>query len=221
MNVKDLPILYSFRRCPYAMRARMALYVSDQVCQLREILLRDKPAHMIEQSSKGTVPVLVLGEGTVLDESLDIMLWALNREDPHSWLSPNGGTLDQMNDLIAENDGPFKQHLDRYKYPTRYENVDPIEQRSGGLRFLDVLNARLESQDYLFGPAQSLADIAIFPFIRQFANTDRVWFDGLDLKPLQAWLSFHLEMDLFQRIMVKWPVWSEGQDVVVFPDAAS
>lgn len=220
MTDHNLPILYTFRRCPYAMRARLALYVSHQVCQLREIVLRDKPAHMLEQSSKGTVPVLILNDGTVLDESLDIMLWALGRHDPYGWLTPASGTLADMEELIAENDGPFKQHLDRYKYPNRYENVDPIEQRTGGLRFLEGLNARLEAQEYLFGRTPSLADMAIFPFVRQFANTDRDWFDGLDLKPLQTWLAGHLEMDLFKAIMVKWKVWSEDQDVVVFPAAS-
>ena len=221
MTASQLPILYSFRRCPYAMRARMGLYASHQICELREVLLRDKPDHMLQQSPKGTVPVLILQDGTVLDESLDILDWALERNDPNGWLTPTAGSRGDMQELIAENDGPFKNNLDRYKYPTRYDNVDALEQRAGGLVFLESLNARLSKQPYLFGETESLADIAIFPFIRQFANTDRAWFDALDLKPLQDWLSLYLESALFKAIMLKWPVWSEGQDLVVFPAAAS
>ena len=172
MPVSDpLPILYTFRRCPYAMRARMALYKSEQACAVREVLLRDKPAEMLAQSAKGTVPVLVLTDGTVFDESLDIMRWALNRCDPENWLSPAHGTPDEVLALISRNDGPFKDHLDRYKYSTRYQDTDPIVHREQGVQFLEILNGRLAASTFLFGDHISLADIAIFPFVRQFAKS--------------------------------------------------
>lgn len=196
-------ILYSFRRCPYAMRARMALHVSGMNLDHREILLKDKPAAMLEASPKGTVPVLVLPDGDVVDESLDVMLWALKQNDPEGWLE---GPL-SMKDLISENDGPFKHHLDRYKYSVRYEDADPEDHRAEGLKFLEKLNEHLTRSDQLFGDEIRLADIAIFPFVRQFANADRNWFDGLDLKPLQTWLDGHVNSDLFLAIMKKHELW--------------
>ncbi|WP_109261314.1 glutathione S-transferase [Hyphobacterium indicum] len=200
------PILYSFRRCPYAMRARMALKASGIACEHREILLRDKPASMLAASPKGTVPVVILPDGEVIDESLDVMRWALARNDPENWLAPG----DIMFDLVAENDGPFKHHLDRYKYSNRYENADAAVHRAGGLDFLKKLDDRLTGQSQLFGDAVSLADIAIFPFVRQFANADRSWFDAQDLPHLQAWLSAHLASPLFTAIMEKHELWSDG-----------
>jgi len=208
-----IPVLYSFRRCPYAMRARMALTVSGQQYYHREVLLRDKPDAMIAASPKATVPVLDLTDGTVLEESLDIMLWSLQRHDPKGWLSPDTGSLDDMMALIAGNDGPFKHHLDRYKYAIRYgEETDPLHHRQEGFGFLETLNERLGETAYLFGDRPALADYAIFPFIRQFANTDRAWFDKQPVPKLQVWLEGHLTSDLFTRIMKKYAVWS--------PDAA-
>ncbi|WP_394693643.1 glutathione S-transferase [Hyphobacterium sp.] len=198
-----LPILYSFRRCPYAMRGRMALKVAGIHLEHRETLLRDKPPSMLEASPKGTVPVVVLPDGAVIEESLDVMRWALSQQDPQNWLSP-GST---MFDLIAENDGPFKHHLDRYKYPNRYDDVDAIAHRTAGRSFLETLDQRLSEQAQLFGDTISLADIAIFPFIRQFANHDRDWFDAQDLPNLQTWLAGHLESALFADIMVKHELW--------------
>ena len=124
-----LPILYSFRRCPYAMRARLAVSVSGQRCELREVVLRDKPPSLLEYSPKGTVPVLVLPDGVVIDESRDVMRWALERSDPEGWMAPETGNLAEIESLIDWNDGDFKSNLDRYKYATRYEGVDPIEHR--------------------------------------------------------------------------------------------
>lgn len=217
MSMKDKPILYSFRRCPYAMRARMALSVSGQVCALREVLLRDKPDEMIEVSSKGTVPVLVFSDGRVIDESLDVMAWALRQADPHQWLAPSEQSGDEVDALIAENDGPFKHHLDRYKYPTRYESVDPVEHREQGRAFLETLDQRLSKSDYLFRDRLTFADVAIFPFIRQFANTDRDWFDGLPLHRVQSWLTQSIESPLFLSIMKKYPVWKTGDPEPDFP----
>lgn len=212
------PTLYSFRRCPYAMRARLALSVSQQHCKLREIVLRDKPAEMIEISPKGTVPVLQLNDGTVIEESLDIMRWALSQNDPAVWLKPENGTLEDVFELIAECDGPFKHNLDRYKYANRYEEgTDPVVHRTDGEVFLKKLDARLAASNNLFGDRPSLGDFAIFPFVRQFANTDREWFDNAPLPNLQRWLQAHLESDIFMGVMKKWAVWKNGDEEPVFP----
>ncbi len=213
-----MPLLYSFRRCPYAMRARLALSISQQHCRLREIVLRDKPDHMVEISPKATVPVLQMNDGTVLEESLDIMRWALENNDPAEWLSPETGSLDEMFELIAECDGPFKHNLDRYKYANRYEEgTDPVQHRSDGEVFLKKLDARLANSVNLFGNRPALADFAIFPFVRQFANTDRNWFDAAPMPNLQRWLASHLESELFLNVMKKWPVWKVGEEEPIFP----
>ena len=206
------PILYSFRRCPYAMRARMALMASGQSVRLREVVLRDKPDEMLEASPKGTVPVLVFEDGTVIDESRDVMQWAMDQNDPGGWKTEDAQAL------VAEADGPFKKALDRYKYPNRYEDegVDKLEQRSKGREFLAKLDARLANQDQLLGDHITEADIAIFPFVRQFANTDRTWFDAEPLPHLQRWLAGHLESELFLSVMKKYPQWKTGDDEVVF-----
>ena len=213
-----LPILYSFRRCPYAMRARMALSKSQTVCALREVLLRDKPAEMMMASSKGTVPVIVLSDGTIIDESIDVMLWSLGQSDPDGWLAP---TFDDMMTLIGEADGPFKTHLDRYKYGTRYPGELSLDHRAAGLVFLEQLDAILVSSSFLFGDRPALADIAIFPFVRQFANTDRDWFDALPLPALQAWLAGWMASELFKGVMQKWPVWKTGDEEPFFPEKAN
>lgn len=201
------------------MRARMAIAVAGVECRLREVVLRDKPAEMLEASPKATVPVIVETDGTVIEESLDVMAWALAQNDPENWLEPEQGSRTEMDALIAESDGPFKRALDRYKYPNRYESegVDREEQRALGLSFLEKLNARLDGQAQLFGNRISHADIAIFPFIRQFANTDRTWFDALDLPHLQAWLEGHLESPRFKQIMPKYAQWKTGDEEPVFP----
>ena len=216
------PILYSFRRCPYAMRARMAIARAGIECRLREVVLRDKPIEMLEASPKGTVPVIVTPDGSVIEESLDVMAWALDQNDAGNWLNPAQGNRTEMDALVAECDGPFKRALDRYKYPNRYEDEGVVrdDQRALGLAFLEKLNARLEGQQHLFGDRVSYADIAIFPFIRQFANTDRTWFDALDLPQLQAWLAVHLESELFKQIMPKYAQWQTGDTEPVFPPAS-
>ncbi|GAA6156775.1 glutathione S-transferase [Pyruvatibacter sp. HU-CL02332] len=206
------PILFSFRRCPYAMRARMALLVSETPVRLREVVLRDKPEEMIEVSPKATVPVLLPEEGRVIDESLAIMLWALERNDPHDWLDNQQASLD----LIQEADSGFKDKLDRYKYPTRYEGVDPIEQRDSGVMFLKKLDEMIAPEGQLLGAEPRLADHAIFPFVRQFANTDREWFDALPLPALQKWLEGHLASDLFATTMTKYPQWKSGDPEPLF-----
>jgi len=208
-----LPILYSFRRCPYAMRARMALWVSGQDVELREVKLANKPPELAEASAKATVPVLVLDDGNVIDESIAVMRWALGENDPEGWLA--GDDVD----LIATNDGAFKHHLDRYKYPNRYvdePNHGTVDHRAEGLAILKQLDARLAENEQLNGDRISMADIALFPFIRQFANTDRAWFDAQDLPHLQAWLQQHLDSELFKAIMPKFVPWQAGDEPIAF-----
>jgi len=196
------PILYSFRRCPYAMRARMSLLESGVEVELREVILRDRPEHMMDISPKGTVPVLLLPDGAVIEESLDIMLWSLDE----SWLAGD------WKELIDVNDGDFKHHLDRYKYNNRYENVlSSEEHREHALSILKTYDERLSNQAYLCGDSISLADLALSPFVRQFANTDRGWFDQLPLLHLHNWLIGILEGDLFKSCMVKHKQWQNGQ----------
>lgn len=212
------PILYSFRRCPYAMRARLAIARAGVGVKLREVVLRDKPAHMLEISPKGTVPVLMLADGTVIDESLDVMRWALGQNDPGDWLDPDGGTLDDMLALIAACDGDFKHHLDRYKYATRYEDVDPMVHRQAAEAFLVTLEACLKGSAWLFGNRASLADYAILPFIRQFASVDHAWFDGAPYPSLQAWLKAFVDSAIFNSVMRKYPQWQPGEAEVDFPE---
>lgn len=192
--------LYSFRRCPYAMRARMAMVDCSISFELIDIELRNKPEAMLALSPKGTVPVLHLVDGSVIDESLDIMRWAMGQHDPRGWVVSSSCALE----LIADNDGWFKRALDRYKYPNRFEGEDCCGARDEGEWFLRVLEERL-SDGYLAGDALSFVDLAIFPFIRQFANVDRAWFVGLSCPRVQKWLSDRLESDLFVAIMRKSP----------------
>jgi glutathione S-transferase len=206
------PVLYSFRRCPYAMRARLALAVSGTRCGLREVKLSAKPAAMLAASAKATVPVLVLPDGRVIEESLDIMRWALTQRDPEGWLVRDDPAL------IAANDGPFKRDLDRYKYPDRH-GVDAAVHRDHGLAFLHRLEARLATTAQLCGPERGLADAAIVPFVRQFAAVDRNWFDARPLPRLRAWLAGHLTSGLFDAIMVRVPPWTPGDAPVVFAGA--
>lgn len=227
-----LPVLYSFRRCPYAMRARLALAVSGQACELREVVLRDKPAELIEASPKGTVPVVVLPEGVVIEESLDIMTWALERNDPAGWLAPVKGTRADMLALITECDRDFKPALDRYKYPQRYdhEQVDPLRERERCRQWLMGLEEKLKPNPLradgatagdslpagLFGAKPCLADAAIMPFVRQFAHVDRTWFQNEPWPALYAWLQAWLSSELFAVVMKRHAPW-EGGEGVLFP----
>jgi glutathione S-transferase len=207
----DLPILYSFRRCPYAMRARMAIAASGVRVELREVVLRDKPPELIEASAKATVPVLVLPDSLVIDESLDIMRWALGHNDPEGWLA--GDTPG----LIAQNDGPFKAALDRYKYPHRYGLETGEAYRHEGFAILTQLNERLQRNPFLCGETARFADSATFPFIRQFAATDQSWFDAQPLPDLHKWLGHHLSTDLFTSVMQRYPQWKAGDAPTHFP----
>ena len=213
----EVPILYSFRRCPYAMRARMAIAASGQTCALREVVLRNKPPEMIAASPKGTVPVLVLPDERVIEESLEIMRWALDRNDPEGWLVPLKQNGDAIDALVAENDGAFKDNLDRYKYPSRYDISDPLTHRTQGLAFLKKLDLQLSETAYLCGDDFTFADAALSPFARQFANTDRDWFDALNLPGVQKWLDGILASDRFLSVMEKYPIWERGMDEPAFP----
>ena len=225
----NLPMLYSFRRCPYAMRARLALVVSGVVCELREVVLRSKPQALLDVSAKGTVPVLITPHGEVLDQSLDIMRWALQQHDPGNWLTPELGSLQAMQALIAECEGSFKQQLDRYKYPGRFaseragETIAQSEgtaaqfHRSEGARFLAKLNAQLAAASHLFGARAAWADMAIAPFVRQFAQTDLAWFKQQPWPDLQRWLANWLASDLYSCTMAKYSPWVPGAAAVRFP----
>ncbi len=200
------PILYSYRRCPYAMRARMAIWAASIQVEVREVSLREKPAHLLQISPKGTVPVLQLPDGTVLEQSLDIMQWALAQHDPQGWLNAD---RDALNHLIAINDGEFKQALDRYKYPDRYPEHAQSFYREQGEQFLQRLETALQQHASLLGDSASMADVAIFPFIRQFSAVDAEWFASSSYPKLRAWLQGWLNTGLFAEIMHKFPAYLE------------
>lgn len=195
-----VPVLYSYRRCPYAMRARMALKYADIAVEICEISLKNKPSGMLKASPKGTVPVLVLHDGTVLEQSLDIMVWALRQNDADGWLGADCGQTQQ---LIAENDTGFKPALDQYKYAIRFPEQPVEAYRAQGEIFLQKLELLLSQNQFLLKNQVSLADIAIFPFIRQFAAVDSVWFESAPYSKLKAWLKALIESTLFVSVMEK------------------
>ena len=190
-------VLYSFRRCPYAMRARMALRYSGVPLSIVEVSLKAKPAEMLALSPKGTVPVLVCADGRVIEQSLEIMHWALAQYDPDNWLGPDSAAL------IEENDQVFKVNLDRYKYAIRYPEQPMEHYRAQGAAFLQRLEMMLEQTPYLAGDTLSLADIALAPFVRQFAHVDRDWFEQAPYPRLNAWLERFLASELFTAVMAK------------------
>lgn len=196
-------VLYSFRRCPYAMRARMALRYAGCAVQIHEVSLKAKPPEMLERSPKGTVPVLVL-EDQVIDQSLDIMHWALAQNDPNGWLLiDNGDGRRDIQALIEENDHVFKQHLDRYKYFVRHPEYPQEHYRQLGEVFLQKLETRLKDRDFLITDRLSLADIAVAPFIRQFSAVDPDWLATSPYPKLRGWLQRFVESALFKAVMVK------------------
>lgn len=204
------PILYSFRRCPYAMRARSAITVAGVEVELREVVLRDKPAEMLAASPKGTVPVLVLPDGTVIDESWDIMVWALRRHDPQDWLGQNECHVAAALPWLDENDTRFKHNLDRYKYPERHPEQTQGEWRSAGEAFLQRIETRLNATPFLLGEHFSIADAALLPFIRQFAAVDQDWFAAAPYPALRNWLERYTSSELFLQVMQKFPAWKSA-----------
>jgi glutathione S-transferase len=211
MTESRLPTLYSFRRCPYAMRARMALAAAGIAVELREILLSRKPAQMLRLSPKGTVPVLELSNGVVLDESLDLMRWALQQNDPLCWLQ-TPPQLAQSLLLIADNDQRFKPLLDRYKYYVRHPELSQQEHRAQACAQLAQWELRLQgSQGGLCGAQMSIADVAIFPFVRQFSAVEPEWWSQRPFPALAHWLDTWTDSELFRRVMLKRPLWKDGQ----------
>ena len=194
------PILYSFRRCPYAMRARMSIVRAGLVCEHREVILRDRPEHMMKISPKGTVPVMLLPSGKVIEESLEIMQYVAN------WT-----LTDLDNHWVNRNDNEFKFHLDRYKYPNRYGDVDALEQRDLAKKYLDDLD------HLLLKTLSDQLNAALFPFVRQFANHDREWFDSQQWDNLGQWLTDNLSSQEFKVCMKKYPQWFNGDTSVDFP----
>lgn len=200
------------------MRARMAIGCSRETVELREVELRALPESLLACSPKGTVPVLVLPDGEVLEESLDIMDWALARHDPGHWLPAAGSAVEaQTMQLITANDTQFKPQLDRYKYAVRYPEHPAGYYRTRGEQFLQRLERRLQEHAWLLAGRPTLADVAIFPFVRQFAHVDRDWFCQAPYPRLQQWLDRLLVSPLFREVMRKYPPWRPGDTPVLFP----
>jgi glutathione S-transferase len=217
MTNNPLPVLYSFRRCPYAIRARLALRYAGLPVALREVVLADKPAELLAVSPKGTVPVLVLDAGRdvaeVIDESLEVMLWALAQNDPQGWLDID---IDAGIKLIDANDDQFKPWLDRYKYPEHFEPLEPGEARGHCEGFLQQLEDRLQQHAYICGVKVSLVDMAMYSFVRQFAFVDIDWFRGSHFKAVNRWLQEFLDSELFATAMQKYPQWHSGDEEPVY-----
>ena len=213
----SLPVLYSFRRCPYAMRARLAVMRSGIFVELREVVLSDKPPELAAASPKATVPVLVLDDGRVIDESYDIMKWALELCDPDGWLDVD---RDDCDALVRDNDERFKPSLDGYKYPEYHPAKTAAQHRDDAEGFLGRLERMLGDNGFLFGAHASLADFALVPFVRQFASVDRAWFDCAPYPDLRRWLDGLIGSRLFESIMQKYPQWRAGDAVTRFGPSA-
>lgn len=220
-----LPVLYSFRRCPYAMRARLALLVSKQPCELREVSLKSKPVELLKASPKATVPVLVLPNGQVIEQSLEIMRWALSQHDPEGWLQAD---TPSQRAWLEVNDTVFKHALDRYKYPNRYASEHTgdeahfaLKHRAQAADCLMRLQACLAIQPWLGGASPGLADMAILPFVRQFAEADKDWFARQAWPQLHQWLTQWQASPLFEAVMQKYAPWQPGQSALLFRPAIS
>lgn len=210
------PVLYSFRRCPYAIRARLALKASGITVCLREVWLRDKPESLLLYSAKATVPVLVLSDQRVIDQSMEIMIWALKQNDDLHWLVKDGEMIAETQRLITCNDNEFKTQLDHYKYADRFPDKSSDDYRAEGEAFVSELETKLLNSPYLLGQHASLADMAILPFIRQFAYVDIDWFKDSPYANLKVWMESLLNDSLFVSVMEKYPQWVEGEQDVLF-----
>ena len=211
----EYPILYTFRRCPYAMRARFAIRSSKINVEVREIKLQEKPSEFLKSSPKGTVPVLITKSGQVLEESLDIINWALNINDPQNWLGKGKLEDKEIKNILEELEIKFKTNLDKYKYPSRFSGVDQFFHRDKNLCFLKKLNSYLENNKSLNCEHLSLLDYAIFPFVRQFRNVDQDWFDKLNFIFLNKWVNQIIDSKDFSSIMKKFKKW-EPNDVPIY-----
>ena len=210
----NYPILYSFRRCPYAMRARLALAYSGIDYEHREILLKNRPDELYALSPKGTVPVLQLNDKTVIDESIDVMKWALAQSDPEHWYTEN---IEVQNSLIYQNDGDYKKWLDKYKYHVRFKDGSYEEYQYAVGEILKTYESILSKSPYLCGDKVTLADMALFPFIRQGAYVDLNWFNA-QFPKLSTWLKIFKESELFETIMKKYTVWKSGEDGILIQE---
>ena len=219
-DTEKQPIFWSFRRCPYAIRARLAVCSAGIRVGLREILLRDKPTAFLKASPKGTVPVVELADGTVLEKSRDVMQWALLQNDPDGWLDVQRRDPDYTAAFLDVLDGPFKAHLDHYKYASRFDPRASLEHRAAGAAILAEFNARLAVWPALSGEKNGLLDFAALPFVRQFRIADPVWFDAQPWPHLNRWLQAFLNSSQFASVMKKYAVWQEGNDGVAFPETA-
>lgn len=227
-----IPILYSLRNCPYAIRARIAIFKAQQTIMLRDVVLSNKPDEMIAASPKATVPVLVLNDDSVIEESLEVMLWALEKNDPNNLLhslnkceNENGNrydsknTLDEMLALIHIFDDEFKVCLEQYKCAKRYKEINLIDCRIACESFIQMLENRLTSHLFLMSNQESLADIALLPFIRQFARVERQWYLQSPYPKVKQWLNNYLQSSMFTKVMAKYPLWLENHEVVLFGGA--
>ncbi len=206
----NMPILYSFRRCPYCIRAHMALHYAGLPIELRAVELRALPDAARAVSPKATVPALDLGDGAFISESWDIVKWALQQSDPDNWLGTNADYLQAAEALVATNDGPFKYNLDRYKYADRFPEQPMEAYRLGCERFIQQLDTALEQQPFLLTAQITVADIAVFPFIRQFAMVDQTWFEQSRYNDVQGWLARMLATEWFTAAFSKQPIWQPG-----------
>ena len=216
-NESDLPILYSLRRCPYAMRGRMGIALSKQQVLLREIVTKDKPSELLASSPKGTVPVLVLPDGQIIEQSLDVMNWALQQNDPQNLLRSSNPTLSQqVHQLIKVNDDEFIGHLEKYRASVRYRNIDKEQRRQDCEGFISKLEALLTDQAYFFGETPSLADFAVMPFVSQFVRVEKKWFVQSEYQNVGRWLRAHLESKLYTQVMKQYPLWNETKQDCLF-----
>ncbi|MFT5758190.1 MAG: glutathione S-transferase [Alteromonadaceae bacterium] len=228
-NTNTFPILYSLRNCPYAMRARIAIFKAQQTVLLRDLVLTNKPDELLVASPKGTVPVVVLDNGDVIEESLDVMLWALNETDPDNLLhsqvdSPNYKTVDknaerapaEMLSLIDKFDHGFKGCLEQYKCAKRYKEDNLLEYRAACQQYLQNLEERLTQHLFLMSDQESLVDIALLPFIRQFARVERQWYLQAPYPKVRQWLNNYLQSQMFSKVMAKYPLWLDNYEDVLF-----
>ncbi len=217
LNEFDLPILYSLRRCPYAIRGRMGIALSKQQVLLREIITKDKPSELLASSAKGTVPVLVLPDGQIIEQSLDVMNWALQQNDPQDLLRSSNPTLNQqVHQLIKVNDDEFIGHLEKYRASVRYRNIDKEQRRQDCEGFISKLEALLTDQAYFFGETPSLADFAVMPFVSQFVRVEKKWFVQSEYQNVGRWLRTHLDSKLYTQVMKQYPLWNETKQDCLF-----
>lgn len=208
----NTPILYSFRRCPYCMRAHMALKYARLKIILREVVLSDLPVDVLAVSPQATVPSLVISENECMDESWDIVKWAIQQSDPENWLGENNGYLNDAEMLVETNDYSFKDDLDHYKYADRFPEQPMEYYRQRGEEFVEELNEMLKQNNFLLAEHITVADIAIFPFIRQFSMVDKDWFDKAPYPELQRWLDFMLDTEWFSEAFKKHEIWKPGSE---------